>query len=202
MFPISSIPLEIIKARRLWIFQDKTLWFFHKRLNLLPEFLYGISDLRNWDVSACNCAYFGNHCCTVWQKLSRHSLFKAKFFAEIRVDASYCVPGIVTSAPWQLCTHGHEEIEDGPSQNDDVVNIHPAWHYGGSVANTWSKVISTPCSKMKYVMLPLNIGAILNTPRPPIVSICPSASSMKNMGIPARISVMKYGIRKAPPPFL
>lgn len=46
------------------------------------------------------------------------------------------------------------------------------------------------------------MGAILNTPSPPIVSICPRANSMKNMGMPARISVMKYGIRKAPPPFL
>jgi hypothetical protein len=43
-------------------------------------------------------------------------------------------------------------------------------------------------------LLPLKIGAILKTPSPPIVSICPSANSIKNMGIPARISVMKYGI--------
>lgn len=40
--------------------------------------------------------------------------------------------------------------------------------------------------------MPLKIGAILNTPRPPIVSICPRANSMKNMGIPAKIRVMKY----------
>ena len=39
--------------------------------------------------------------------------------------------------------------------------------------------------------VPLKMGAILNTPSPPIVSICPRANSMKNMGIPARISVMK-----------
>jgi hypothetical protein len=36
------------------------------------------------------------------------------------------------------------------------------------------------------------MGAILKTPRPPIVSICPRANSMKNIGIPARINVMKY----------
>lgn len=46
------------------------------------------------------------------------------------------------------------------------------------------------------------MGAILNTPKPPIVSICPSANSIKNIGIPARISVKKYGIKNAPPPFL
>lgn len=51
-------------------------------------------------------------------------------------------------------------------------------------------------------VLPLKIGAILNTPRPPIVSICPNANSMKNIGIPANISVKKYGIKNAPPPFL
>lgn len=39
---------------------------------------------------------------------------------------------------------------------------------------------------------PLKMGAILKTPRPPIVSICPRANSMKNIGIPARINVMKY----------
>lgn len=53
-----------------------------------------------------------------------------------------------------------------------------------------------------YLTLPLNMGAILNTPKPPIVNICPNASSMKNMGMPANISVKKYGTRKAPPPFL
>jgi hypothetical protein len=40
------------------------------------------------------------------------------------------------------------------------------------------------------------MGAILKTPRPPIVSICPRANSMKNIGIPARINVMKYLYKK------
>lgn len=50
--------------------------------------------------------------------------------------------------------------------------------------------------------IPLNIGAILNTPNPPMVNICPNANSMKNIGMPAKINVKKYGTKNAPPPFL
>lgn len=32
-------------------------------------------------------------------------------------------------------TEGHEEVEDGPRQDDDVVNVHPAGHDRRSVAN-------------------------------------------------------------------
>lgn len=58
------------------------------------------------------------------------------------------------------------------------------------------------CSNWTAHILPLNIGAILNTPKPPMVNICPNANSMKNIGMPANISVKKYGTKNAPPPFL
>lgn len=38
-------------------------------------------------------------------------------------------------------SHRHEEVEDGPSKDDDVVHVHPAGHHSGRVANTWNKVI-------------------------------------------------------------
>lgn len=67
-----------------------------------------------------------------------------------------------------------------------------------------SKTPSQPGIAVKSLILhlPLNIGAILKTPSPPMVSICPNASSMKNIGIPANMSVRKYGTKNAPPPFL
>lgn len=46
--------------------------------------------------------------------------------------------------------------------------------------------------------LPLKTGTIFQTPRPPTLRYCPSASSMKYMGIPAKIAVITNGIRNAP----
>lgn len=46
--------------------------------------------------------------------------------------------------------------------------------------------------------IPLNIGASLHTPRPPIDVNCPREHSSKNNGTPAKIRVRKYGIRNAP----
>lgn len=31
--------------------------------------------------------------------------------------------------------HGHEEVEDGPCENDDIVDVHPAGHYGRGVTD-------------------------------------------------------------------
>lgn len=57
-------------------------------------------------------------------------------------------------------------------------------------------VFNSARKEKKLKLLPLKIGAILNTPKPPIVSICPSANSIKNIGIPANMSVKKYGTKK------
>lgn len=49
--------------------------------------------------------------------------------------------------------------------------------------------------------IPFAMGAqdqILNAPIPPN---CPKESSIKYIGFPANINIIKYGIRKAPPPF-
>jgi len=46
--------------------------------------------------------------------------------------------------------------------------------------------------------MPLKIGDIFQTPRPPILCHCPSESSIKYIGIPANTLVRKYGIRNAP----
>ena len=44
----------------------------------------------------------------------------------------------------------------------------------------------------------MKMGQSFHTPRPPTLKYWPRASSMKNMGMPARRSVRKYGMRKAP----
>ena len=44
----------------------------------------------------------------------------------------------------------------------------------------------------------MKIGHNLNTPNPPILRYWPKATSRKNMGIPANISVRRYGMRNAP----
>lgn len=57
-------------------------------------------------------------------------------------------------------------------------------------------------SNNTYVRLsdqvPLKIGVIFHTPSPPMVKNCPTASSMKNIGIPAMITVRIYGTKNAP----
>ena len=42
------------------------------------------------------------------------------------------------------------------------------------------------------------MGQSFQTPSPPILKYWPRAISMKNIGIPARMSVTQYGMRKAP----
>jgi len=42
------------------------------------------------------------------------------------------------------------------------------------------------------------MGVIFHTPKPPMVRNWPTANSMKNIGIPPRITVRTYGTRKAP----
>lgn len=46
--------------------------------------------------------------------------------------------------------------------------------------------------------IPLNIGQIFHTPRPPILNNCPKEVSNRKVGIPARNNVSIYGIKKAP----
>lgn len=46
--------------------------------------------------------------------------------------------------------------------------------------------------------IPLNAGHSFQTPRPPMLRYWPSESSRKNIGIPAKNRVMRYGMRKAP----
>lgn len=57
--------------------------------------------------------------------MSGYSLIEADVLAKVRVDACNRVPEIVARAPRELCSHRHEEVEDGPGKDDDVVNIHP-----------------------------------------------------------------------------
>lgn len=45
---------------------------------------------------------------------------------------------------------------------------------------------------------PLNMGASFHTPRPPMEVYWPREHSRRKSGTPAKISVRKYGIRKAP----
>ena len=35
--------------------------------------------------------------------------------------------------------HRHEEVEDGPGENDDVINVHPTGHDSGGVSDTLEK---------------------------------------------------------------
>lgn len=47
-------------------------------------------------------------------------------------------------------------------------------------------------------VIPFIIGISFHTPSPPTEVYCPSAVSSKKRGIPAKISVVKYGMRNAP----
>lgn len=46
--------------------------------------------------------------------------------------------------------------------------------------------------------LPLKMGHIFHTPRPPMPRCWPSEASRKNAGTPARIRQNRYGTRNAP----
>ena len=49
---------------------------------------------------------------------------------------------------------------------------------------------------------PLKIGQTFQIAIGPKEANCPNANSMKNMGKPQITSIVKYGMRNAPPPFL
>lgn len=51
---------------------------------------------------------------------------------------------------------------------------------------------------MSTLKLPLKIGHIFQTPRPPIPKNWPNDVSKKNAGIPAKKRQMQYGTRNAP----
>ena len=51
---------------------------------------------------------------------------------------------------------------------------------------------------VRNVDVPLNAGHNFHTPRPPTLRYCPRDNSRKNMGIPAKNSVIKQGTRNAP----
>lgn len=55
-----------------------------------------------------------------------------------------------------------------------------------------------PACTFFFIWLPLNIGASFHTPRPPMEVYWPREHSSRNKGMPANISVKKYGIKKAP----
>lgn len=74
-------------------------------------------------------------------------------------------------------------------------------------AQTWSRgagVLGRPWQDHHHdaqphsADLPLNIGASFHTPRPPMDVYWPREHSSRKSGTPAKMSVRKYGIRKAP----
>ena len=53
-------------------------------------------------------------------------------------------------------------------------------------------------SRTKDTPLPWNIGDTDQTVIGPDAEYCPSVNSIMNMGIPTKVNMMVYGIRKAP----
>lgn len=94
--------------------------------NLLPELLDRVSDLRDRHVASGDRANLGHDGRSVGEELSGHTLVEADLLAQIRVDACDCVPHVVARAPGELGAQRHEEVEAGPCEDDDVVNVHPA----------------------------------------------------------------------------
>jgi len=52
---------------------------------------------------------------------------------------------IVETTLFLTRAEGHDEVEDCPSQNHNIVNVHPARHYSRSVSNTcwWKSYLHT-----------------------------------------------------------
>lgn len=55
----------------------------------------------------------------------------------VGVHAGGGVPVVVAGTPWYVWSHGHEEVEDGPGEDHDIVDVHPARHHSSRVADTF-----------------------------------------------------------------
>ena len=88
---------------------------------------------------------------------------------------------------------GDEEVEETPSQDDDVINVQPGRVDDGRVSHSfWLN--ENECGAIAYresIKSPLKKGVTFQTPRPPIPKYWPNAHSRKNMGIPAKRMVIK-----------
>ena len=118
------------------------------------------------------------------------------------------VPPGIAFCPGQNLCEAREEIVKGICNHQVVVNHHQKWNNHHAVANPLGYREAFPNSKCALSIIR---SLIENTLFVWNWSICPSkltwpeywprASSAINKGIPHMKSIMKYGMKKTPPPF-
>lgn len=118
-----------------------------------------------------------------------------------------CVPPVVTAGPRRRALEGVKEVEDGPGQHHDVVDV----EVGDDDLGRHSDPCGTEglrCSQVSHNWLfrlqsvdlsPWNKGHIfLQAVRPLSLVYWPSAVSRKKRGMPQKKKKTKYGMKKTP----